>query len=327
MGPGALNTILEGLPNVISNQLIVGFDTSDDACVYKVSEDTAVIQTVDFFTPVADDPYIFGQVAAANALSDVYAMGGVPALAMNLLCVPNCLPPWVIKEILRGGHEKAVEAGCVIAGGHTIEDNEPKYGMCVTGFIHPDKVLRNVGAKPGDVLILTKPLGSGIIITAQKADLVSTEDYDAAIKHMTHLNKTASAAVLEAKNVHACTDVTGFGLLGHAYEMASGSNVTIVLEAGAIPLMSGAKDMAEMGMIPGGAYRNRSYVENYVDISPDAELAVVDIMSDPQTSGGLLVSLPEEDALMLLEKLQKTDPYSCIVGKVIQKGEKSLLVR
>ena len=209
--------------------LLVGYDSSDDACVYRVTGDTAVIQTVDFFTPIVDDPYLFGQIAAANALSDVYAMGGVPRLAMNLLCVPNCLSLQTVRKILEGGHDKAVEAGCVIAGGHTIQDNEPKYGLCVTGFVHPGRILKNVGARPGDVLVLTKPLGSGVLTTAIKGGLCTDAQKAEVYMHMATLNARAGEAVAAADNVHACTDVTGFGLLGHSYEMAAGSDVTIVL--------------------------------------------------------------------------------------------------
>ena len=196
MGPGALTEILHDLPNVKDRDLLVGYDSSDDAAVYRVSDEVAVIETVDFFTPIVDDPYLFGQIAAANALSDVYAMGGEPKLAMNLLCVPNCLPKEDIRAILEGGHAKAVEAGCVIAGGHTIQDNEPKYGLCVTGFVHPDRILKNVGAQPGDVLVLTKPLGSGMLTTAIKADLISPAARDAVYAHMATLNKKAGNACL-----------------------------------------------------------------------------------------------------------------------------------
>ena len=236
--------------------LLVGYDSSDDACVYRVTGDTAVIQTVDFFTPIVDDPYLFGQIAAANALSDVYAMGGVPRLAMNLLCVPNCLSLQTVRKILEGGHDKAVEAGCVIAGGHTIQDNEPKYGLCVTGFVHPDRILKNVGARPGDVLVLTKPLGSGVLTTAIKGGLCTDAQKAEVYMHMATLNARAGEAVAAADNVHACTDVTGFGLLGHSYEMAAGSDVTIVLEGSRLPLMGGARELASMGIIPAGAYRN-----------------------------------------------------------------------
>ena len=305
--------------------LLVGYDSSDDACVYKVNDDTAVIQTVDFFTPIVDDPYLFGQIAAANALSDVYAMGGEPKLAMNLLCVPNCLSLQTIRKILEGGHDKAVEAGCVIAGGHTIQDNEPKYGLCVTGFVHPDRILKNVGAKPGDVLVMTKPIGSGVVTTAGKVGLCSQEQLEDAWMHMATLNAKAGRAVMAASNVHACTDVTGFGLLGHSYEMASGSGVTIVLEGEKLPLMKGARELASMGMIPGGAYRNMEYVGSHLRQLDSAVQALVDLAADPQTSGGLLVALPPEDAEPLLEALHPFAPWSCIVGRVIEQQDVSLI--
>lgn len=295
----------------------MGYDSSDDACVYQVSPEVAVIQTVDFFTPIVDDPYLFGQIAAANALSDVYAMGGVPKLAMNLLCVPNCLSLQTVRGILEGGHSKAVEAGCVIAGGHTIQDNEPKYGLCVTGFVHPDRILRNVGALPGDVLILTKPLGAGILTTALKADLISPEARDEVYAHMATLNARAGQAVLQVEQVHACTDVTGFGLLGHAFEMTQEGRVTIRLHGKALPLMREAREMAEMGVIPSGAYRNQDYVRPHLTLLPGAEQVLLDLASDPQTSGGLLVSLPPDQAERLLALLRPFAPWSAIVGQVL----------
>lgn len=295
----------------------MGYDSSDDACVYQVSPEVAVIQTVDFFTPIVDDPYLFGQIAAANALSDVYAMGGVPKLAMNLLCVPNCLSLQTVRGILEGGHSKAVEAGCVIAGGHTIQDNEPKYGLCVTGFVHPDRILRNVGALPGDVLVLTKPLGAGILTTALKADLISPAARDEVYAHMATLNARAGQAVLQVEQVHACTDVTGFGLLGHAFEMTQEGSVTIRLHGKALPLMREAREMAEMGVIPSGAYRNQDYVRPHLTLLPGAEQILLDLASDPQTSGGLLVSLPPDQAERLLALLRPFAPWSAIVGQVL----------
>ncbi len=273
---------------------------------------------MDFFTPIVDDPYLFGQIAAANALSDVYAMGGEPRLAMNLLCVPNCLPREDVRAILEGGHAKAVEAGCVIAGGHTIQDNEPKYGLCVTGFVHPDRILKNVGAQPGDVLVLTKPIGSGVLTTAIKAGLISPDVCAEVYRHMATLNKYAGDAVRGAKNVHACTDVTGFGLLGHSYEMASGSHVTIRLHGAALPLLREARAMAEMGIIPAGAYRNMDYVKPQLTVLPDAVQALLDLAADPQTSGGLLVALPRGDAERLLDELRTFAPWSAIVGEVTE---------
>ena len=316
MGSGALTEILKDLPNVRDRDLLVGYDSSDDAAVYRVSDDVAVIETVDFFTPIVDDPYLFGQIAAANALSDVYAMGGEPRVAMNLLCVPNCLPKEDVRAILEGGHSKAVEAGRVIAGGHTIQDNEPKYGLCVTGFVHPDRILKNVGAQPGDVLVLTKPIGSGVLTTALKADLISASSRDAAYAHMATLNKAAGDAVRQVSDVHACTDITGFGLLGHSFEMAEGSGVTIRLHGKALPLMDEALDMAEMGIIPSGAYRNMDYVKPHLAVLPSAQQALLDLAADPQTSGGLLVALPREQAERLLSLLRPFAPWSAIVGEV-----------
>ena len=303
------------MPNLRDENLLVGYDSSDDACVYRVSDELAVIQTVDFFTPIVDDPYTFGQIAAANALSDVYAMGGKPRLAMNLLCVPGCLPQETIRKILEGGHDKACEAGCVVAGGHTIQDEEPKYGLCVTGFVHPDRILKNVGARPGDVLVLTKALGTGVLTTGVKAGLVSGEDYAALVANMTTLNDRSGADIAEA-GVHACTDVTGFGLLGHGLEMAKGSGVTIRLYTQALPLLPGARDLAEMGIIPAGAYRNRDYVQPWLEELDGVELALADLCADPQTSGGLLAALPEEAAGPLLERLRKHAPCSTIIGRV-----------
>ena len=303
---------------------MVGFDTSDDACVYRITDQIAAIHTVDFFTPIVDDPFWFGQIAAANALSDVYAMGGRPAVAMNLLCVPNCLSQETVRKILEGGHQKAVEAGCVIAGGHTIQDNEPKYGLCVTGYVHPDKVLRNVGARPGDALVLTKPIGTGVLTTAAKADLLEPEQYDRLVRSMAQLNAKAAEAMLQCREIHACTDVTGFGLLGHADEMAAGSGVTIRIYSRRLPLLPGALELAEMGIIPAGAYRNRDYVMPRLSVGENVPQARLDLISDPQTSGGLLIALPMEDAGALVSALRTDCPDSAIVGTVLPKADHTL---
>jgi len=321
LGPGVLTEILQDLPNVYDPKLIVGFDTSDDACVYRLTDEIAAIHTVDFFTPIVDDPYWFGQVAAANALSDVYAMGGRPAVAMNLLCVPNCLSKETIRKILLGGHDKAVEAGCVIAGGHTIQDQEPKYGLCVTGYVHPDKVLKNVGARPGDAVVLTKPIGTGVLTTGAKAGLVEQPDYDAMVRCMAALNAKAAEEMLRCDVIHACTDVTGFGLLGHTDEMAAGSGVTIRLYSGEIPVLSGALGLAEMGVIPAGAYRNMDYVKPRLKVDAAASQARVDLIADPQTSGGLLIALPEAQARELVERLRPVAPCSAVVGSVLPAGD------
>ncbi len=324
MGPGALSSILDQLPKFQDPNLIVGFDVSDDACVYQISEDLAIVETADFFPPIVDDPYAYGQIAAANSLSDIYAMGGVPRLALNLLCVPNCLSTDVLLQILKGGSDKVIEANCVLAGGHTIEDNEPKYGLCVTGMVHPKKVLKNVGAKPGDLLVLTKPIGSGVLTTAMKADLLEKSSYDILVEQMATLNAKGGAAVTATGGANACTDVTGFGLLGHSYEMTGAGDITIQLSAGAIPFMPQAWDMASMGIIPAGAYRNFDYVKPYVSVADGVPQAAVDLLADPQTSGGLLVALPEEQAKELLSRCQDFTQYARIVGQVLPRREKAV---
>ena len=297
--------------------LLVGYDSSDDAAVYRVSDEVAVIETVDFFTPIVDDPYLFGQIAAANALSDVYAMGGEPKLAMNLLCVPNCLPKEDIRAILEGGHAKAVEAGCVIAGGHTIQGAEPIYGLAVSGFVHPKKVLTNSGAQPGDVLILTKPLGVGIITTAARGGLADAALMERIYRQMATLNKAARDVMVKYP-VHSCTDVTGFALLGHSFEMAQGSHVTVHIRTDEVPFHREAWDFADMGLIPSGAYRNRDYAEAGVKLTRDIPRPMQDILYDPQTSGGLLIALPEKDAAACLAEMQESVPAARIVGYVTE---------
>ncbi len=306
--------------------LLVGFDTSDDAAVYRVDEHTALIQTVDFFPPMVDDPYLFGQVAAANALSDVYAMGGTPKLAMNLLCFPSdLLSKEDVLAILRGGADKAREAGAVLCGGHTIEDREPKYGLCVTGFVHPDRVLTNAAAQTGDALILTKPLGSGILSTAAKAGLLPEHQVDLLMATMTTLNAPAAKA-MEKYTVHACTDITGFGLIGHATEMARGSGKTIRLFADRLPLMEGVLQQAQDGIVPGGAYRNREYLSRTTEIGPAVSTALSDICFDPQTSGGLLISLPMPEAERLLHDLLPNCPQAAIIGQVEEQLNKHIIL-
>lgn len=306
--------------------LLVGFDTSDDAAVYRVDEHTALIQTVDFFPPMVDDPYLFGQVAAANALSDVYAMGGTPKLAVNLLCFPSdLLSKEDVLAILRGGADKAREAGAVLCGGHTIEDREPKYGLCVTGFVHPDRVLTNAAAQTGDALILTKPLGSGILSTAAKAGLLPEHQVDLLMATMTTLN-AAAAKAMEKYTVHACTDITGFGLIGHATEMARGSGKTIRLFADRLPLMEGVLQQAQDGIVPGGAYRNREYLSRTTEIGPAVSTALSDICFDPQTSGGLLISLPMPEAERLLHDLLPNCPQAAIIGQVEEQLNKHIIL-
>jgi selenide,water dikinase len=314
------------MPTVNDPNLMVGLDTSDDAAVYKVNDETAIIQTVDFFPPMVDDPYLFGQIAAANALSDVYAMGGKPVLALNIVCFPNCLPTDVLESILRGGADKVSEAGAIIAGGHSVQDDEPKYGLSVMGTVHPQKMLANATAKPGDVLVLTKPLGCGIINTAVKGDLADKETVSKAIKYMAMLNKQA-AEVMDKVGVNACTDITGFGLLGHASEMAKGSNVSLELWSEECLIIPGVIELAQMGMIPAGAYSNRQHLGKDVMFSSNVPRALQDIMFDPQTSGGLLISVPEPKVDGLLNLLTAQQVPGVAIGRVLAAEEQLITVR
>lgn len=315
------------LPKFYSDKLIVGLDTADDAAVYKLDDEKAMIQTLDFFTPIVDDPKEFGRIAAANSLSDVYAMGGEPIIALNIVGFPNCLPIEILGEILQGGAEKVQEAGALLVGGHTIEDDEPKYGLSVTGLVHPDKVLSNATAQVGDVLILTKPIGIGVMNTAIKGGLASDEEIAQAVKVMAYLNKDAADGMKQVQ-VNACTDITGFGLIGHLYEVAKASDVSIELYSADVPVLEGVRAYAEMGLIPAGMYKNMHYVGQHVEVSSDVEEVVEDLLHDPQTSGGLLVSLPEDEAEKLLAIYKdslKTD-YN-VIGRVLTKGEKSIFVK
>jgi len=312
VGAGVLARLLGDLKVLEDPNLLVGFDKSDDASVYRVSDDLAIVQTVDFFPPIHDDPYTFGQIAATNALSDVYAMGGEPKLALNIMAVPRDMPSEAVHELLRGGYEKAYEAGAIITGGHSILDEEPKYGLSVTGFVHPDRVLTNSGAKPGDVLLLTKPLGIGILTTAAKVDLTSPESMELAVRLMTTLNKSARDAMVKYR-VHACTDVTGFSLMGHGLEMAQGSGVELHISVGDVDLIGEAVELARMGVLPEGMYRNRSFAEPYVDPG-DVELSRQDVLYDPQTSGGLLIAVDPADADALLDELRTAVPSAQRIG-------------
>ena len=322
-GAGTLAQLLEGFRTHSDPRLLVGYDKSDDASVYQITEDMAIVQTTDFFPPIVDDPFLYGQIAAANALSDVYAMGGEPKLALNILCVADSMDDKTVREILRGGYDKAYEAGAIITGGHTIHGAEPIYGLAVTGFVHPKRVLTNASARPGDVLLLTKPLGIGILTTAAKAGLVEQPVLERIYRQMAALNKAARDIMLRYE-IHSCTDVTGFSLMGHSYEMASGSGVTIRLHGAALPLMDGARAMAEMGIIPAGAYRNMDYVKPHLSVLAGSEQALLDLAADPQTSGGLLIALPREDAEPLLNALRVFAPWSAIVGEVHKKSTAAL---
>jgi selenide,water dikinase len=325
VGAGVLAKLLEGISVHEDPNLLVGFDKSDDASVYKITDDLAIVQTLDFFPPIADDPYLFGQIAATNALSDVYAMGGEPKLALNIMCIPKDMPRDAVHALLRGGYEKVFEAGALITGGHSIFDDEPKYGLSVTGFVHPDRILTNSGAKEGDVLLLTKPLGIGVLTTAQRAELLSDEGKALAYRLMTTLNKSARDCMVKYR-VHACTDVTGFGLLGHLYEMTQGSDLTAVLDTSAIHIIQEALPFAEMGILPEGMYRNRSFAEQAVDAG-DTPLAVQDVLYDPQTAGGLMISVHPEDADALYEELKTAVPCAQRIGVMERAGEKRILLR
>jgi selenide, water dikinase len=289
--------------------------------VYRLSEELAVVNTVDFFTPVVDDPFVYGQIAAANALSDVYAMGGVPKTALNIVCWPQSgAPDEILSEILRGGVEKAREAGVVVVGGHSVVDEEVKYGMAVTGVIDPRRIIRNVGARPGDVLLLSKPLGTGILMTALKRGQLPAEQYDVAVRMMAELNAASGSAMLRY-DVHAATDITGFGLIGHAVQMAEGSGVSIVFEESDLPLLPGALEWCHEGMIPGGGKRNREFFGPRVRISEEVADEMAELVFDPQTSGGLLVALGEKDAMALLADLQAGGNLDAeIVGRVTPPG-------
>ena len=326
VGAGTLAQLLEGLKVHRDPNLLVGFDKSDDASVYKVSDDLALVQTVDFFPPIADDPYLFGQIAATNALSDVYAMGGEPRLALNLMCVPEDMPREAVHAMLRGGYDKVYEAGALITGGHSIFDREPKYGLSVTGFVHPDHILTNSGAQPGDVLLLTKPLGIGVLTTANKAELASPEAMERAYGLMTTLNKAARDAMVRYR-VHACTDVTGFGLMGHLLEMTQGSDVEAHLSVGDIDLIPEALELAKMGLLPEGMYRNRTFAEPWVEVG-DTPLHCQDLLFDPQTAGGLLMAVHPGDAQALYRELEGAVPSAQRIGRVEEyRGGKRIFLK
>jgi len=326
VGAGVLASLLDGIRVRRDPNLLVGFDKSDDASVYRVSDELALVQTVDFFPPIADDPYLFGRIAATNALSDVYAMGGEPKLALNIMCIPESMSSDTVHQLLRGGYDAVYEAGALITGGHSILDDEPKYGLAVTGFVHPDHILTNSGARPGDVLMLTKPLGLGVLSTAAKAEMLSPAGEALSQKLMTTLNRTARDIMVNYR-VHACTDVTGFGLLGHTCEMAQGSDVEIELHPGEIDLIPEALELARVGLLPAGMYRNRSFAEPWVDAG-DIPLERQDLLYDPQTSGGLLIAVAPEDAPALFSELKGAVPSAQRVGEVrAYRGGKRIFLR
>ncbi|OGO01329.1 MAG: selenide, water dikinase SelD [Chloroflexi bacterium RBG_13_53_26] len=315
------------MPLIHDPNLIVGLEKADDAGVYKLSEDLAIIQTIDFFTPIVDDPYTFGQIAVANALSDVYAMGGKPLTAMNVVCFPiKTLDISVLREILRGGLEKMREAGVVLVGGHSVDDTELKYGLSVTGVMHPSKVITKTGAKAGDKLILTKPLGTGIINTAIKGRVAGEETVTKVAGHMATLNKVASEAMQEI-GVNACTDITGFGLLGHACEMIQDSEIGMKIRAASVPVFAEAIEFAQMGMIPGGTYRNKEFRSSMVKKATEVPEYVQDVLFDPQTSGGLFIAVSAAKADLLLSRLHKAGVVEArIVGEVVGQPKEMIII-
>jgi selenide, water dikinase len=296
--------VLHDLPKFNHPDMLVGTETSDDAGVFRLRPDLAIVNTVDFFTPIVDDPYTFGQISATNSLSDVYAMGGEPKTCLNLVCFPKGkMDIEILGEILKGGADKVKESGAVIIGGHSIIDEEIKYGLAVTGTIHPDKIYRNVGVQEGDALILTKPLGTGIITTALKKGKAAEQSVDQAVRSMTTLNATASN-VMRKFAVHACSDITGFGILGHGLGMASGSGVTLVIESAKLPLLQDATHLAEKGYITGGCKRNREFLQDKIFIENSIREGLIEVALDPQTSGGLLIAVASRHASQLLEELK-----------------------
>jgi selenide,water dikinase len=326
--PGALEEILAGLPQFEDPDILVGTGVPDDAGVYRLRPDLALVQTVDFFTPVLDDPYQFGQVAAANAISDIYAMGATPLTALNLVGFPICsLGTGVLREILRGGCDKVAEAGAVMLGGHSIEDDEPKYGLAVTGVVHPEQLVTNSNAQAGDCLVLTKPLGTGVLVSALKGELLSPAEEKELAEVMAALNGPAAEAMLLV-GINACTDITGFGLLGHLREMALNSGVDVQLDVASLPLLPRAKEFAAEGLVPAGAYRNREHFADHVKIIGSVPPEVEDLLYDPQTSGGLLIAVPEENCDKLLSALnRKGVVIHRVIGRVVEKGSGKISVQ
>jgi selenide, water dikinase len=323
---GGLREILAGLPLPVDPNVLVGHSGSDDAAVYRLSDELALVLTVDFFTPIVDDPYDFGRVAATNAISDVYAMGGRPVVALNIAGFPEGgIVPEVLGDIMRGGADVARSAGVSIVGGHTVNDPELKYGLSVVGLIDPRRIVRNAGAKPGDVLILTKALGTGVLATALKRGELSPEGTRTLVESMTLLNREASEIMLQ-HDPHAGTDITGFGLIGHANEMAEGSDATLVIHSAAVPIMDGAHDAAEKGFITGGGKATQKFLNDRVSISPSVDATMTALLFDPQTSGGLLIAVASEHAASLLAKLKKNHPHAALVGECVARRDVSIVV-
>ncbi|MGL5123199.1 MAG: selenide, water dikinase SelD [Fusobacteriaceae bacterium] len=325
MGPEVLSTIISDLPRVEDPNLIVGYDKADDAAVYKLTEDIAMIQTLDFFTPMVDDPYLFGKIAAANSLSDVYAMGGIPKTAMNIVCFPEKEEILILKEILRGGAEKIAEAGAVLSGGHSVHDPETKYGLSVTGIAHPDKIWKNYGAEIKDIIIMTKPLGTGIISTASKMGKATDESINKMINYMIMLNGY-SAKILRNYPITSCTDITGFGFLGHLYEMARATEKTFVIESELVPYIEEAKDYANEFYITAGGQKNRLFVEKNITFE-NIPFWLQEIMLDPQTSGGLLFTVNPKHLENIIHDFNNEKIEFWVIGTVEKKQDKSIIIR
>lgn len=328
IGPADLAEVMRSLPPAVENpNLLVGIDTSDDAGVYRINDDVALVQTVDFFTPIVDDPYSFGQVAATNAISDIYAMGGTPLTALNIVAFPiHTLDKQVLTDILRGAADKMKEAGVTLVGGHSIDDKEPKFGLAVTGLVDPKKVRTNAGAKPGDKLILTKPIGVGIMTTSIKHEAVTDAEIKRVTKVMTTLNKTA-AETMQPYHIHACTDVTGFGLLGHTTEMAKGSNVGIHIIKEQVPVLPRVRELAEQGHIPGGTKNNFAHVKESITFSQEVDQIDQYILCDAVTSGGLLISVAGEEAETLLADLINRGVEASMIGEIVAEHPGHIIVK
>jgi selenide,water dikinase len=323
-----LREVLSGLKLEKHPDLLVGIETSDDAGVYRLTPEVALIQTLDFFTPIVNDPYDFGRIAATNAFSDVYAMGGKPLTAMNIVCFPiKQLDKDILRAILQGGLDVIHKAGAVMVGGHSVEDNELKYGLSVTGIVHPERILTNAGVKVGDLLVLTKPLGTGILSTALKGGKLNEKQTRELTELMATLNKDAAEVMAEI-GVNACTDITGFGLLGHAIEMAKASNICIRIYSDKVPVIPEALEFASIGMIPEGSHLNQKFCSQYLDISPELDPIIGDILADAQTSGGLLISVPEEKSKQLLNGLiERNTPSASVIGEVLSEPKGIIQIR
>lgn len=328
IGPADLAEVLHTLPQGPANpNVLVGLDTNDDAGVYQLTEDLAIVQTLDFFTPIVDDAYDFGQIAAANAISDIYAMGGTPITALNIVAFPIAdLDKQILTDILRGAGDKLKEAGVALVGGHSIDDKEPKFGLSVTGTVHPNKIRTNTGAKPGDKLILTKPIGVGIMTSSIKKGLLSETEIKQVTNVMTTLNKTASE-LMDDYSVHAGTDVTGFGLLGHATEIAKGSHVGIHIYANQVPILPRVRELAEAGAIPGGTKNNYKHVEPNVNFPYSMDQIDKWILCDAVTSGGLLVAVPGKEAEVLVKKLQNNQVEAAMIGEVTEENNGNIIIQ